>query len=133
MPTDADFLIALEGCTLAPAEFTHRTHVRAGYLYLKEMDFPSALVRMSTVLKCYAASLGQGERYHETITVAFLALINERLRECGDAGGWEPFAIAHPELLRRDALREYYAAEILESPRARRMFILSSAAAARNA
>jgi hypothetical protein len=128
--TDSQFLAALEACTLAPAQFTHRMHVRAGYLYLQQMDFPQALAHLCTVLKRYAAALGQSERYHETITVAFLALINERLCDSGEGAGWETFADAHPELLRRDALRAFYPAEVLESPRARRMFILGSPAGA---
>jgi hypothetical protein len=107
-------------------------HVRAGYLYLQQLDFPQALARLCTVLKRYAAALGKSDRYHETVTVAFLALINERLRDSGEGGGWESFAEAHPELLRRDALGAFYPAEVLETARARRMFILGSPVGARH-
>ena len=44
--------------------------------------FPAAeaLARFSKVLRRYAASLGKADRYHETITWAYLLLLNERIR-----------------------------------------------------
>ena len=40
--TDADFLAALERCTLPESEFTHAAHVRAAYLYLRDGSFGQA-------------------------------------------------------------------------------------------
>ncbi len=45
--TDADFLAALERCTLPEAEFTHAAHVRAAYLYLCDGSFGQAIDRMA--------------------------------------------------------------------------------------
>ena len=72
---DAAFLAGLEACTLPDTEFGHTGHVRAGYLYLKSMDYAAALVKIRSVIRNYAAALGKPERYHETITVAYLSLI----------------------------------------------------------
>jgi len=60
---------------------------------------------------------------HETITVAFLALINERIALGGDHG-WESFAAANPDLFGRNSLAPFYAPEELASPEARRVFLL---------
>jgi hypothetical protein len=51
--TDAEFLHALESCGLAPAEFGHAGHVRAGYLYLRSQDFVAALVSVRTAIRRY--------------------------------------------------------------------------------
>ncbi len=77
--TDGEFLQALEACTLPAADFGHAGHVRACYLYLRAGDFISALGRMRSAIRNYAASLGRPDRYHETITVAYAALIQEHM------------------------------------------------------
>jgi len=121
---DEDFLEALEHCTLAPDEFNHAGHVRAGYLYLKRHPFPEAAARTCAAIKAYAGSLGKPGKYHETLTIAFLALINARLREHGDGGGWEGFWRASAGGLTRAALNAYYPTPLLDSPAARTSFIL---------
>ncbi len=121
---DAQFLAALEAATLPPGLFDHAAHVRAGYLYLRRQPFPQATAAMCTSVANYARALGKPERYHETITVAFMALINAQLRRCGDGGGWEEFRARHPQLLRPEALLAYYPRELLESREARSCFTL---------
>jgi hypothetical protein len=122
--SDEEFLAALEACTLPASEFTHIAHVRAAYLYLRAGSFGHAIERAAKTIRRYAASLGVPGRYHETITVAYVALIHERLVEGGDRGGWEGFAAANPEFSERDLLLRYFPREQLESARARRVFVL---------
>jgi hypothetical protein len=73
--TDDEFLQALESCSLPEKEFGHAGHVRAAYLYLQGGDFAVALARMQRAIRQYAAFQGKPDRYHATITLAFLALI----------------------------------------------------------
>jgi hypothetical protein len=122
--TDAEFLAAIESGTLSEAEFNHAGHFRAAWLHLRQGSFPEALARMSGALRNYAAAHGKPDRYHETITVAYLALINERLLLRGDSGGWQQFLVQNHELLDRRLLTHYYRPETLASPAARRVFIL---------
>lgn len=78
---------------------------------------------MAKTLRRYAGSLNKGDRYHETITIGFVALIYERL--CGFNGsGWDAFRCAYPELLKKDALLAYYPQALLMSDRARKGFVL---------
>jgi hypothetical protein len=122
--TDAEFLTALESGVLPEADFNHAGHVRAAWLYLRQSPFPEALARMSGALRNYATTHGRPDRYHETITVASLALINERLLLRGDGGGWQEFLAQNHELLDRRLLTHYYRPETLASPAARRVFII---------
>jgi hypothetical protein len=121
--TDAELIAALEACVLPEQEFCHAAHVRAGYAYLRGASFPDATARMCRAVRNYVGSLGKHERYHETITVGFMALIAQRLREGGD-GGWEAFSSRNPQLLRRDALLAYYPEAVLASAAARSGFVL---------
>ena len=125
--TDDDFLRALESCRLPEQEFGHAGHVRAAYLYLRAGDFVAALDRMSRSIRAYAVSLGKPDRYHEKITVAYLSLIQEHMRERGDAGGWAAFARANPELLDKHLLEKFYSSAQLDSDAARRIFLLPRA------
>jgi hypothetical protein len=121
---DADFIRALEACTLEEKEFNHAGHVRAAYLYLRPGDFAESLKRMRRAIRNYAGSLGKPDRYHETITVAYLALIQQLLCERGDGGGWAAFARSAPELFEPDLLLKFYSKAELESQLARRIFVL---------
>jgi len=124
--TDPDqaFLDALESTTLPAAEFTHRAHVRAGFLYLRRHDFPGACVAMKRAIQGFAAHLGKATLYHETLTIAYLALIAERLAEEPAALGFDAFMERYPELLSREYFRRYYPAGELDAPEARATFVL---------
>jgi hypothetical protein len=118
-----DFLAALESGTLPLAEFNHCAHVRAGYLYVTRHGFGGAVERFARTLKAFAARYGKVGLYHETITVAFLALINEHVSS-SEAQDWDEFISANPELLDRNTLTHFYAPEELASAEARRVFRL---------
>jgi hypothetical protein len=125
--TDEDFLRSLETCELPESEFGHAAHVRAAYLYLQEGDFAAALERIRRAIRTYATHLGKPDRYHETITVAYVALIQQHICERGDGGGWPAFARDNPELLQKGLLRQFYPPDQLDSELARRVFLLPRA------
>lgn len=122
--TDEEFIAELESCRLPEHRFDHAAHVRGGFLYLRWQKFPQAAARMCTTIETFASSLGKADRYHETITIGFMALIQEHLCRRGDGGGWEGFKAQNPELLRKDALLAYYPRAVLESAEARARFVL---------
>src|SRR2546430_17709773 len=78
--SDEEFIAELEGGTLPEDQFHHADHLHAAWLYLTRFPAAEALARFSKVLRRYAASLGKADRYHETITWAYLLLLNERIR-----------------------------------------------------
>jgi hypothetical protein len=123
--TDAEFLAALESCTLPEIAFDHRAHLRAAWLYLRGRPFPEAIAAMSAALKRYSGHMGKPDRYHETITVAYMAVINERLHRSGGGNSWSDFLENNPDLAdRRRLLTHYYHPETLASPMARSIFLL---------
>jgi len=122
---DDEFLGRLADCSLPPEDFNHRAHVRAAYLVLAEAkSFGGALDRMRELITRYAAHIGKAGLYHETITVAFMALINARAAQSRDAPSWEIFAAENPDLFTREILTRRYDVEILKSDLAREVFLL---------
>jgi len=109
----------------------HAAHVRAAYLYLRTCDSqPSSACATPPN---HAARTRKPGRYHETITVAYLALIGRHLWEHGDGGGWAAFARRHPELFEPDLLLHYYPKAELDSEVARKTSVCRSGASAGSA
>jgi len=123
---DDDFLEQLETCTLPDDRFHHADHVRAAWLYLTRYPTLTAMDRFSQALRAYATSRGKPERYHETITWAYLLLINERIQSGERTTSWPDFADRNPDLLdwRKPILERYYRKETLDSALARRVFVM---------
>jgi hypothetical protein len=119
----ADELFALESGTLDPAMFPHPEHVRLGFEMLGRYPFSEAVARFSRGLKLLAAKGGRPEVYHETITVAFLALTGERRARAGGAD-WCEFKANNSDLLDKRCLERWYDADCLRSDLARKTFCL---------
>ncbi len=142
-PSCAALIAALEDLSLPLAAFTHRAHVQAGFAYLQRDGFAGALAAMAQAIRRFAAHHGKAALYHETITVAFLALIHARMaedllaRQDGAVAAeldpphldpqdldWHGFAANHSDLFAGNLLARYYDKATLATPLARRCFVL---------
>jgi len=121
--TASEDLRALEAGLVVPAKFSHPEHVRLGYEMLRRYSFAEAVSRFSGGLKLVVRNAGKPEVYNETITIAFLAVINERRVAVG-ATDWNEFAATNPDLLEKVCLERWYDPEQLCSDLARTTFCL---------
>jgi hypothetical protein len=128
-----DLLESFESGTLDPAAFHHQDHVRLAWAHLQRYPLPVAIQRVCDGLRLLARRADKPERYHETITWAFLVLINERMEQGGRELAWEAFERRNPDLFRwsPSVLSAYYPPELLASDLARRVFVLPPGQAAR--
>ena len=134
-PLDDEALLGgFESARLPAAAFGHAEHVRAAFLYLtRHPDFGEAAVRFRSALRRFAAAKGVPDRYHETLTWAYLALINERAHGSSFASS-AGFLRSHPELLdaKGGVFSRYYdLGAVTRSARARQVFVLPDPGAAR--
>lgn len=113
-----------ESLRLPSSEFGHREHVKLGFAYLRKHELLDAMRAFRAALRNYADHHRAHGLYNETITIALLLILNDRMESSG-ADDFETFADANPDLLvwRPSVLDRYYKAETLRSPRARRTFI----------
>jgi len=125
MTTD-ELIARFEDCTLPADRFDHGAHVQVAWGYLRRHAMPQALQRFTESLQRFAAHLGASDKYHATITGAYVFLINERLDGEARDLSWEDFAARHPELLSwtPSILERYYHPETLKSDRAKRTFVM---------
>jgi hypothetical protein len=123
---DTELLSAFEACTIDPGAFGHQTHVRVAWLYLRQSSAAEALAKMSAGLRRLSRSIGREAMYHETVTAAFVFLINERMERGGRDLGWNEFEARNGDLFDRERpiLHRYYRPETLRSDLARSIFVM---------
>jgi hypothetical protein len=104
-------------------DFPHREHVRMAFEMLARHDFPESALHYSRALRAMTSRAGRPELFHQTVTIAFLALIAERM-QAGAECDFAQFEQAHPELFQKDVLERFYPKAQLMSDAARRTFLL---------
>ena len=108
---------------LDPRAFPHREHVRMAFEMLRRHSFVETALHYSQALRTMTEKIGKPEVFHQTLTIAFLSLIAERLHT-GGAQDFESFAAANPDLMDKSAVARCYPPERLALDAARRTFIL---------
>ena len=124
--TDQELIEQFEDGTLPNEGFHHREHVRTAFLYLTKYPVLEALQIFSRTLRRFAEARGKPQLYHQTITWAYIFLIQERMARAGSKLSWEEFARDNPDLLvwKDGILTRFYRSETLASDLARTVFLL---------
>jgi hypothetical protein len=123
MPADCPDLERFVRGEADPANFPHREHLRMAFEMLARHDFAETALHYSRGLRAMTARAGKPEAFHQTVTIAFLALIAERMAR-GQADDFAAFVRANPDLLEKSVLGRWYGPERLASEAARRTFLL---------
>jgi hypothetical protein len=116
--TDDELVHAVESCTLE-VSFHHADHIRLAWIYLRMLPLAEAEERMAATLRRYSAHKGKPERYHHTMTLAWMRLVAAARRDTPGPIVFEEFIAAHPSFAQANALLKYYSKELLEMPAAR--------------
>ena len=117
--------------SLSYDHWTHRSHVRVGFAYLDEFEtFEKALRAVRKDIKAYNKAQNTPETntsgYHETITRAFLQLIDVTrvaFAEANPVADSNEFCDAHPQLMCRQVLRLFYSSSRIMTPEAKHSFV----------
>ena len=123
MDTTDPFLARFEDGEIGPGAFDHKAHVRAAYEMLCRYEFIDACARYASTIRGMAERAGAFDKYNTTITLAFMSLIAERIVET-NASNWEAFIQTNPDLLTSNVLSSWYSQDRLQSPLARKQFVL---------
>ena len=124
---DAELLGSFEAATLPGDAWHHAQHIRIGWLMLERHgEFGAAMNAMRAGIKklnvAHGTVDGPGRGYHETMTHAFLRLIDSARRNYGREADSAAFVEAHPELARY-CLRLFYSRGRIMSEEARMRFV----------
>ncbi len=118
---------AFESQRIAPEAWDHRAHLTIAYLYLRAHGLGEATLRMRRGIKALNEAHGTPEAidrgYHETLTVAWLRVLDAMMRAHGAGEGPQEFLDAQPYLLNRLLLRLFYSRDRIMSAEAKRGFV----------
>jgi hypothetical protein len=124
---DDPLVRAFEAATVDPAAFHHREHLYVAWRYLGELPLEEALARYVRHLRSLAQALGVPQKFHATMTWAYVVLVNEAMQDPALAGAsFEALLERYPALLdhRGGMLYDHYDGAELESDAARARFVL---------
>jgi hypothetical protein len=122
--SDREFRAAFEAGAFAPADFSHRAHVRLGYVYLAGSDVDTALARMRAALVAFLAHHGiPAAKYHETLTRAWILAVHHFMHRSPEAASADDFIERNPLLLDTKIMLTHYSAGLLFSDAARAEFV----------
>lgn len=123
--TDEEFLEEFENCRLTGDCWSHESHVRMAWLYLRQRPLDEVIPLVRRGIQHLNASRGRTEGYHETVTLAYLVLIDDAMRRDSGIETFAEFLERNPALVGRglSTLREYYSQEVLSSDEAKARFV----------
>jgi len=116
---DASVFHALMAEVMAGAiRFGHREHVHLTWLAVRRCGVPAAVGLVSDGIQRTARYAGAPQKYHATISRAWVELVGYHVAESGE-GDFGAFADHHRALLDKRLLTRFYRPATLASPRAR--------------
>jgi hypothetical protein len=121
MITDDQFLAEFEAGRWPLDQWHHQQHIKVAYLYLRRYPFDTAMERIRERIKAHNAAHNipdlPASGYHETMTQAWMRLVQLTLCEYGPAATADSFYEQNPQLTQKKVLRLFYSREVFMSPR----------------
>jgi hypothetical protein len=108
-PTD---LRVLEAVVDKADKFGHREHLELAWSYLDRYPLTVAKQAMASAIRHVAAEHGAADKYHETLTLAWVQLVAVH-REHWPASTFEEFIVRNRQLLDSHLLDEHYSSDVL--------------------
>jgi hypothetical protein len=122
--SDLEFRTAFEAGAYAPANFSHRAHIRLAYVYLATNDVERAAERMRAALMNFLKIHGiTPTKYHETLTRGWVLAVHHFMHRCPTALSSDDFIAREPMLLDSRIMLTHYSTELLFSTKARAAFV----------
>ncbi|MFL6279613.1 MAG: hypothetical protein ACJ731_05845 [Vicinamibacterales bacterium] len=121
MLTDDELIEGFEATTLP--SFPHAEHVRLTILYLARHGREETERKLFAGLRRFAAAKGVPQKFHVTMTIAWLDLVDAARRRHPEADDPAALVSLCPELLDRDALLRFYTSDRLMSDAARERWV----------
>jgi hypothetical protein len=128
-PTARDLAARFAACAIAKAEWTHDAHVMVGAWFVEHHGASEATAKLREGIRRLNEHHGtpnsETSGYHETITRAYVQLLESLFGHCPDHLTFED----RVELLRKSRLRErtflftFYSQEVLRSATARHEWV----------
>lgn len=125
--TDAELIEAFEAAAIPPDQWKHETHVRVAWILVDRHGVQDAIERMREGIKRLNAANGVVDSlhsgYHETLTVAWLRVIDAIRISRGAEASSKAFFDEHTQLHSKMMLRLFYSRDRIMSAEAKASFV----------
>ena len=131
---DEGFFLAFHAGRIGTEAFGHREHIRLAFIYLlRYPDLAEAALRFRRAFRSFVEAQGVAHIYNETLTWAYLVLVNQRMHSAHFRDSLE--FLEHNQELgthRRGLINRYYNLDdVTQSPLAKAVFVLPNPMAPR--
>jgi hypothetical protein len=117
------FVRSFEACQYPNDQFKHLDHVRLAWIYIRRWGARAAEERIARSIYRFALSLGHGEKYHATITTAWMRLVHSAYCSTPAIEDFDRFISSHAWLADKRNIHLFYSQSLLSSPQARQQWI----------
>jgi hypothetical protein len=119
----AEFVRLVEAGDFPGDKFHHGDHIRLAWIYVETLGAAAAEERIRVSILKFATNLNHPEKYHDTMTRAWLRLVAVGHAIGPQTGDFPDFIAQHRWLLNRDALSSFYSKPHLMSDAARQGWV----------
>ena len=117
-PGQAEFDRLMAEVTAGPGRFGHREHLNLTWLAVRRYGMPGAISFVSEGIKTTARYANAPQKYHATISRAWVELVHKHQQETV-CESFDEFIARNPALLEKRLLTHFYTSATLASSRAR--------------
>ena len=103
--------------------FRHREHIHLAFLAVRRYGTAEAKARICGWIKQIAAYEHAPQKYHQTVSEAWVELVGHHVAERPDLNAFPDFAAAFPPLLDKRLLARHYRSSTLAAQRARHTWV----------
>jgi len=118
-PADPELAAMLAAVTGPGGEFRHRQHIHLAFLAVRRYGMPEATGRICTWIRGIAAYQRAPQKYHRTVSQAWVELVAHHVAAEPDCADFEDFARRNPALLDKRLLSRHYRSSTLAAVAAR--------------
>lgn len=121
---DLDYLEAFKTCVIDASEFHHREHLQIAYTLLTQMDVDDAHSELRKHILGLLNHLGMGtEKYHETMTYAWLLAVKHFMEKSEPSIGFDMFIKRNETLLDTRIMPTHYSHGVISSKEAKESYV----------
>jgi hypothetical protein len=119
----AELAVILPEITGPSGQFRHRQHINLAFLAVRRYGMPEATVRICDWIRHIAAYERAPQKYHHTVSRAWVELVAHHVDADPDCADFETFTGRNPALLDKRLLRRHYRSSTLAAVPARRGWV----------
>ena len=120
---DEEFENLFETYKLKPGVFSHEAHIRLAYIHIMKYGREKAEANMCNQIKGYAESLGGGDKFNKTVTIAAVKAVNHFI-EKSTTDNFRVFIAEFPRLLTefKELLGKHYGYNVFADKKAKEQY-----------